>query len=246
MNLPIFGRGRGAASGGPVVLRIAADPRVLERFPSYSAAVGHGGALLGGSSDPASDARLASAEAAARNAFARIPVQQHRHVRAWREAYGAFGSKPSKFLCSAEALLRRVLRGESLPRINRLVDLYNAVSLRHVIPAGGDDLDRVAGQLRLTFAEGAEPFDAGDASDPPYPGEVVWMDAEGITCRRWNWRQCRRTRLTEETVNAYFVLDRLAPHPVEALRAATAELLEGLAAISPGCALRTEWIGRTD
>jgi DNA/RNA-binding domain of Phe-tRNA-synthetase-like protein len=227
-------------------MRIVADPRVLERFPSYSAAVVYGRALLGGPSDPASEARLASAEAAARQAFAETPVQHHPHVRAWREAYGAFGSKPSKYLCSAEALLRRVLKGESLPRINRLVDLYNAVSLRHVLPAGGEDLDRVDGQLRLTFAEGGEPFDAGDPSDPPYAGEVVWIDAEGITCRRWNWRQCRRTRLTEETVNAYFVLDRLEPHPVESLRAAAAELLEGLAAISPGCELMTEWIGRPD
>lgn len=227
-------------------VRIVADSRVLERFPWYSAAIVYGNALLGGPSDPATDARLASAEAAARNAFAGTPVQQHPHIRAWREAYGAFGSKPSKYLCSAEALLRRVLKGEPLPRINRLVDLYNAVSLRHVVPAGGEDLDRVAGQLRLTFASGAEPSDAGNASDPPYSGEVVWMDAEGITCRRWNWRQCRRTRLTEETVNAYFVLDRLAPHPVESLRAAGTELVEGLSALSPGCVLTTEWIGQPD
>jgi DNA/RNA-binding domain of Phe-tRNA-synthetase-like protein len=227
-------------------MRIAADSQVLERFPSYSAAVVYASALRGGPSDPAGDARLASAEAAARNAFAAMPVAQHPHIRAWREAYGLFGSKPSKFLCSAEALLRRVLKGEPLPRINRLVDLYNAVSVRHVLPAGGEDLDRAAGELRLTFARGGEPFDAGDASDPPYAGEVVWMDAEGITCRRWNWRQCRRTRLTEETVNAYFVLDRLAPHPAGALRAAEAELLQGLADISPGCALTTQWIGPPD
>jgi DNA/RNA-binding domain of Phe-tRNA-synthetase-like protein len=222
------------------------DPEVLGRWPGYSAAIVYARGLDAGSSDGESIARLASAEAAARDRFGELPVQSHPHVRAWRDAYGAFGSKPSKYVCSVEALLRRVIKGEDLPRINRLVDLYNAVSLRHVLPAGGEDLNRISGPLRLTFARGGEAFDAGDASDPPYEGEVVWLDAEGVTCRRWNWRQCRRTRLTEMTRDAYFVLDRLAPHPVEDLHAAAAELVEGLRAVAPRCQISTEWIGRPD
>jgi hypothetical protein len=60
------------------------------------------------------------------------------------------------------------------------------------------------------IARGGEPFDGGD---PPRPGEVVWADREGVTCRRWNWRQCVRTRLTESTAGAYFVFDALAVSP---------------------------------
>lgn len=225
---------------------VAADSDVLARFPNYAAVIVVARGLTGGPSDGESDARLADAETAARAAFANMQVPQHVHLRAWREAYGAFGSKPSKFLCSAEALLRRVLKEEPLPRINRLVDLYNAISLRHVLPAGGEDLDTISGEVRLAFAKGGEPFDAGDPNDPPYAGEVVWRDAESVTCRRWNWRQCRRTRLTESTRNAYFVLDRLAPYPPEILRAATKDLTDGLEAIGPGGDISTEWIGRRD
>jgi DNA/RNA-binding domain of Phe-tRNA-synthetase-like protein len=51
----------------------------------------------------------------------------------------AFGCKPSRYPCSAEAFLKRVARGDGLPAINRLVDLYNAVSVAFALPLGGED-----------------------------------------------------------------------------------------------------------
>lgn len=225
---------------------LSIDPSVLARFPGYTAVVLYARGLDPGGSAGQSDALLAAAEDGARAALSGSPLQDHPHLRAWREAYRSFGSKPSKYLCSVEALLRRVLKGEPLPRLNPLVDLYNALSIRHVLPAGGEDLDRIRGALCLTFADGSEAFDAGDAVDPPYAGEVVWKDGEGVTCRRWNWRQCTRTRLTEGTRSAYFVLDRLVPHPIGALQAAASELVDALSLHSPHCELTTEWIGRPD
>jgi DNA/RNA-binding domain of Phe-tRNA-synthetase-like protein len=149
----------------------------------------------------------------------------HPHLAAWRDAFRAFGAK--RYLCSAEALIRR---GE-LPQINRLVDLYNAVSVRWAIPVGGEDLDRVVGRVRLVFAGGGEPFDG----DSVKAGEVVWADEAGVTCRRWNWRQGRRTRLELETTRAYFLFDAL---PVfTELEAAMDDLCAVLRAASPGVAL---------
>ena len=129
------------------------------------------------------------------------------HVAAWRAAFSAFGAKPSKYPCSAEALAARVLRGGTLPRVNVLVDLYNAVSVRMLTPVGGEDLDHLQGALRLTIAAGDEAFDGPDGA--PRPGEIVWRDDAGVTCRRWNWRQGVRTRLTDATTRAFFVFDRL-------------------------------------
>jgi DNA/RNA-binding domain of Phe-tRNA-synthetase-like protein len=68
----------------------------------------------------------------------------------------------------------------------------------------------------------------------PEPGEVVWRDDRGVTCRRWNWRQCVRTRITSSTTSAMFVLDGLAALGTEGLRAAEAELTGSLARLSPG------------
>ena len=115
-------------------------------------------------------------------------------MAAWREAYRAFGAKPKRTRNSLEALLRRAASG--LPRVNRLTDCYNAVSVLHQIPLGGEDLTRYAGPPRLIRATGDEPFDTvadGVAvTEHPDPGEVVWCDDAGVTCRRWNWRQARR------------------------------------------------------
>ena len=157
----------------------------------------------------------------------------HPHLVAWRDAFRAFGAK--RYQCSAEALIRRAAV-EGLPRINRLVDLYNAVSVRWAVPVGGEDIDRVAGPVRLVFARGDEDFDGGD---PPKPGEVVWADEAGVTCRRWNWRQGRRTRLEEGTTRAYFLFDAL---PVfEDLDAAMDDLSDRLRLASPAVSLE-RWI----
>jgi DNA/RNA-binding domain of Phe-tRNA-synthetase-like protein len=156
-------------------------------------------------------------------------------VAAWREAYRAFGAKPQRTRNSLEALLRRAASG--LPRVNRLTDLYNAVSVLHQIPLGGEDLTRYSGAPRLVRATGTEPFDTvadGLAvTEHPEPGEVVWGDDAGVTCRRWNWRQARRTQLSDGTTTALFILDALDPMTDGALHAAADDLATHLARLGP-------------
>jgi DNA/RNA-binding domain of Phe-tRNA-synthetase-like protein len=187
--------------------------------------------LVPGPSDEASDAMLRAAEDAAREALRERPADQLPHVAAWRDAYRAFGAKPQRTRNSLEALLRRVPSG--LPRVNRLTDVYNAVSVLHQLPVGGEDLTRYTGRPRLVRATGSEPFDTvadgADVVEYPEPGEVVWRDDAGVTCRRWNWRQARRTQLSDDTTTALFILDALDPMPLDALRAAADDLVSQLA-----------------
>ncbi|MFF0451587.1 B3/4 domain-containing protein [Streptomyces sp. NPDC004609] len=166
------------------------------------------------------------------------------HMAAWREIYTAFGAKPSRTRNSAEALAKRALADGGLPRINALVDAYNAISVARLIPVGGEDLDRVKGGMRLVRATGDEPFatvSAGEEkTEHPDAGEVVWRDDEGVTCRRWNWRQGPRTRLTEDSVNAIFLLEALDPMTSGELEAAGAELAESLEKLSPGARITVQ------
>jgi DNA/RNA-binding domain of Phe-tRNA-synthetase-like protein len=178
-----------------------------------------------------SDALLSDAERATRD----VPVDQVPHVVAWREAYRAFGAKPQRTRHSLEALLRRVPAG--LPRVNRLTDVYNAVSVLHGIPLGGEDLARYVGPTRLIRATGTEPFDTtvdgAETVEHPDRGEVVWCDDVGVTCRRWNWRQGRRTRLRNDTTSALFILDALAPMTDDAVTAAAHDLVTHLTRLGP-------------
>jgi DNA/RNA-binding domain of Phe-tRNA-synthetase-like protein len=189
---------------------------VREAFPGYRAGVVVASGVVNGPPVPLSVE----------------PVSlDHPHLAAWREAFRAFGAKPKRYQCSAEALIRRP---DGLPSINRLVDLYNAVSVRWGVPVGGEDIDRVVGTVRLVFASGDEVFDGGD---PPKPGEVVWRDGVGVTCRRWNWRQGVRTRLTEGTRRAYFLFDALPEFDDESLAGAMDELASGVREACPEASL---------
>ncbi|WP_327424381.1 phenylalanine--tRNA ligase beta subunit-related protein [Streptomyces sp. NBC_01527] len=217
-------------------LTVSDDVRTLAPGFTYLAVEARG--LVNGESNEDSSALL---DDATRRLVARLDGRaphEDPHVAAWRDAYTAFGAKPSRTRNSAEALARRALTDAGLPRINMLVDLYNAISVAHLIPVGGEDTDRIQGAMRLVRSTGQEPFRtvAGgeEAVEHPEPGEVVWCDDEGVTCRRWNWRQGVRTRLTEESVNAVFLLEALAPMTTGELEAAGTELAESLEKLSPG------------
>jgi DNA/RNA-binding domain of Phe-tRNA-synthetase-like protein len=97
--------------------------------------------------------------------------------------------------------------------------------------------------MRLVRAAGDEPFATTAAGEPvvesPEPGEVVWRDDAGVTCRRWNWRQTTRTRLTTSTTRAVFVLDALGPLPDDRLAEAGDALATALVAGSPHATVQT-------
>jgi DNA/RNA-binding domain of Phe-tRNA-synthetase-like protein len=211
------------------------EASVFELRPDYRAMLLSVDGLVPGPSDQASEALLRAAEVAAGEALRGRSVEELPHVATWREAYRAFGAKPQRTRNSLEALLRRTASG--LPRVNRLTDIYNAVSVQHQIPLGGEDLSRYTGAPRLVRATGSEPFDTVAHGtvviEHPDPGEVVWCDEAGVTCRRWNWRQARRTQLSDDTTAALFILDALDPLTDEQLEAATDELVSHLSRLGP-------------
>ena len=127
----------------------------------------------------------------------------NRVIKVWRDAYTKFKTKKGA-RCSIEALLKRISKENHLGTINPIVDIYNSVSLSHAMPCGGEDIDRMEGNLLLTRADGDEPFYVigSDENQPPFPGELVYKDDRGAVCRCWTWREAKRTMLTEETKNA--------------------------------------------
>ena len=212
------------------------DDAVFALRPDYRAVLLAVDGVVPAPGDDASEALLRHAESVARQALREHPVEQIPHVAAWREAYRAFGAKPQRTRNSLEALIRRAPAG--MPRVNRLTDIYNALSIIHQLPLGGEDLPSYVGPPRLLRASGDEPFDTAAAGESvvefPEVGEVIWADAAGVTCRRWNWRQCRRTRLTDETTSALFIMDALAPTSDAELAATADALVEKLMITAPG------------
>lgn len=162
-----------------------------------------------------------------REQFSLEILAQEPRITLWQEAYRAFGAKPKDNRSSVENLYRLVLDGIDLRQINNLVDIYNFISLKYMLPVGGEDLDKVRGNIVLAFAGPNEPpvLLLGDKEPrPPHQGEVIYKDDVSTICRRWNWREADRTKLTPETKNCILVIEGLPPISCGEVENATKEL----------------------
>jgi DNA/RNA-binding domain of Phe-tRNA-synthetase-like protein len=172
---------------------------------------------------------LREAERGFSGKFCATPVIEHAYIATWREAYRKFGAKPKDYPSSVENLTRRVLNGATIGHINNLVSLYNTISLRHILPVGGEDIDKVTGDILLTRAGIDEPavvLLGEKEARAPHAGEIIYKDEVGAICRRWNWREADRTKLTQETRNAFLVIESLPPVPRATVETAIHELAE--------------------
>ena len=156
-------------------------------------------------------------------------LSQNPKIDIWRKTYSAFGAKPKEHKSSVESLYRLILNGVNLRHINNLVDIYNFISLKYMVPAGGEDIDKIKGDIVLAFADTNEaPVLLLGDKEPrmPHHGEVIYKDGISTICRRWNWREADRTKLTEETKNCILVIEGFYSISSDEIKNAAKELKE--------------------
>ena len=209
--------------------------KVLEGYPGVHIGVLVGRGLKNASVHPTVEEAKRESLEALPGKLGDGPATRHPFIASWREMYRSFGTKAGDYRPSAEALARRALKEGALPRINSAVDAYNAVSVRHLVPMGGFDLDRVRGDIVLRFSEGGEEFTplGPAAAEETYPGEVVYADDARVLTRRWNYRDCEETKITVDTVNVAMFVDGSPAIPRAVVENALKDL-EGLLRVSCG------------
>ncbi len=184
--------------------------------------------LANGPSGESLTGALRKQETALRTELQGRPITEHPRIAAWRDVYRRFGARPSEFRSSVEALGRRVLRGDSLPSINALVDIGNIVSLRYLFPVGVHPVPSGSAPLQLRLAEQGDTFRPPDGGpeESPAAGEVVFVQDKSVLTRRWTWRQAAGTLTLVDTSAVYFNIDALSVVPGDALAAATRDLVD--------------------
>ena len=205
---------------------VSAD--LFQRFPGYVRGVVVAHDVTNHSSSDGLIRMLRDVEESVRGRVRIEQVAEHPRIKSWRDAYRAFGAKPSEFRASIEALVRRVLRNEPLPSINALVDIGNLVSLQHLLPAGGHAIDVLTGDIALRFATGSEEFVpfGSDQMEHAAPGEVVFVEGDTVLTRRWTWRQANHTLTRLETRAIEFNVDGLPPVSPPEIEEACGEIVE--------------------
>ncbi|MFN4132755.1 MAG: B3/4 domain-containing protein [Candidatus Hadarchaeales archaeon] len=127
--------------------------------------------------------------------------------RAYRDFYWRVGIDPTKIRPAGEALVRRVLGGKPIPKINTLVDVYNMVSLRTGVAIGAFDFKKINGELILREALKGEKFlGIGMKSQETLGGnEMVVADAEKLIAI-YPYRDSEETKVTTATTDVLFLL----------------------------------------
>jgi DNA/RNA-binding domain of Phe-tRNA-synthetase-like protein len=209
------------------------DPAVAEAFPDALVALVTATGLRGREPWPRTGAAVDALERQLADG-AWLPADEtDPRIEAWHAAYRSFGTNPRRIRPSVDALGRRVVKKGALPRINPAVDSYNAVSVRHGLPAGAFDLDHVTGDVVIRHADGTEcftPLGEPDTIEHPNPGEIVYADTTGVLTRHWNHRDAHRTRVTEDSAHVVFILETLHATGDGRLLKTAAEELQGLLA----------------
>jgi len=134
-------------------------------------------------------------------------VKDHPTFRAYRDFFWSIKIDPTKIRPAAEALIRRILAGKTLPCINTLVDVYNLTSIKSRIALATFDADQLEGDLLMRFAEEGEQF-YGIGMEKPLilkGGEIVVSDEEKLVAI-YPYRDADNTKVTEKTENITVVV----------------------------------------
>jgi len=155
--------------------------------------------------EPRLAARLAEAESLVRQ-------QPPAEVAAVRAMYKRVGLDPTKTRPSSEALLRRVRKGDQLPRINSLVDVCNWCSLEFQLPYGLYDAAHVDGGIELRLGRAGESYPGIRKDDVNVGGRLTLADARGPFGNPTS--DSARTMVTTATTRAVVVV--FAPREMSA------------------------------
>ena len=207
-------------------MKFILEDEILEKYPEVRLGVVMASDLENRGSDDRIPVLVRQTQNTIREKYVLETLSRHPPIRAWRDAYSKFGARPKKYRSSVESLYRMTLKGIDLRPINKIVDIYNYISLKFMIPAGGDDLDKVNGDIRLCLAQGGESFTPlnSQVMENAKLGEVVYRDECDILCRRWNWRECDKTKMSEATGRVVLVTEGLPPFTLKDMQNITAEL----------------------
>jgi DNA/RNA-binding domain of Phe-tRNA-synthetase-like protein len=210
-------------------MRFIIHPKIFAHFPGLRVAVAVAAGIDNATPRPAVDALWREAWDGAQATAVYGNAQSHPRVAPWRLRFRALGV-PKDFRASHEAMLRRALKGSEPFYINPLVDFYNAISLRHTVPAGGFELGAIVGALELRLSQAGDHFEALDDPTPVAvpPGEVAYADGATILTRHFVWRQARNALIAPETRHVFLVSEVLGEIEDDVAEAVLADFESGL------------------
>lgn len=142
--------------------------------------------------------------------FLNVKIKEEPWILPYREAFRSLNINPNKYMCSIEALMTRISKGNDIPHINPMVDLGNALSLKYELPIGVHDIDNfIDGDIQIRESDGNDNFIPFGSTEVEHPevGEIIYASGNEVKTRRWTWRQGERSKVTEESKDFFIPID---------------------------------------
>lgn len=192
--------------------KISISPRIFDKHPHFYRGVVIAKHATNHPQSPALANMLTAVTSAARE----LELLNHRNLIVWEDAYIRSQMNPNKNPPAVKSLVKRITSGKQIPFVNSAVAIFNIISIKYLLPCGGDDVDKIEGHFILGVADGSEtfvPLGQPDKIEQPDKGEIVYFSDAGkqILCRRWNWRNCDITKLTTTTRTMVINVDCILP-----------------------------------
>lgn len=202
------------------------NEKVFEILPDYCVAIVEAIGLDNKTKNPKVEILLDENIETFHNKFSETNIREISNIKAYRDAFLKLNMNPNKFMCSIEALGKRVQKNNGLPHINSIVDLGNAISLKYQLAAGAHDIDKMNSDLEVRFSTVNDLFlPMGETEAETMPeGELVYASGNTIKTRRWIWRQSDDGKITETSSHLYFPIDGFSSINKDLMLKAQAEL----------------------
>lgn len=158
--------------------------------------------------------------------MATTKTKESTEILPYREAFIKLGINPNKFMSSIEAMASRIEKKKGFPQINPIVDLGNALSLKHLVPLGAHDIDSAAGDIYVRFSREGDsfiPFGEQQA-ELVDQNELIYSVGDKVKTRRWIWRQSEEGKVTGDSKNIFFPIDGFSDRNKERVVATRDEL----------------------
>lgn len=158
----------------------------------------------------------------------RLDAGESPEAQGFKALHKQVSSRPDKLTASPLGLLQFLEAYGDIPRINGIVDVYNAVSIKTVLAIGAHNLSNVQGDITLRMTDGSEGFWPLGAAKPAKvaKGEYAYIDdANDILCRL-EVRQVEKTKITMNSSDVFYIVQGHTGFSEAAIRAGAEELVD--------------------
>ncbi|WP_312072167.1 B3/4 domain-containing protein [Anaerotignum propionicum] len=184
------------------------DEKVFEKLPKYCLGIVVAKGIDNHSFNERIEQMLDKQIREFADAYQSVNIRELPNIKSYRDAFSLLGINPNKYMCSIEALAKRVQKNVQLPHINSIVDIGNAFSLKYHLPIGAHDIDKMESDIEIRFSTAQDYFlGLGKQAVAMPEGELVYISRHTVKTRRWIWRQSEDGKITEETNYVFFPID---------------------------------------